>query len=240
MALLAVVMCFTSCSKDDDIIKNEEGVVVNQKKLVQWGGDEYSIPYKLTYDAKGRLLSIGDWWNYKWINDLVISEHGGTYTIENNLLRSVDNEREKITFTYNFKDQLVRKESRDKNYDYTSIVDYVWANDKIIKETETGIDNVMGSKDVIYKCTYTYSGKTCKSMIFNPIYTSGEAWSYLIIPHPELIGTPCLQLPDCKIESYGKDDKGTIEYTYKIDKDGYVESLTMISSNPEFHTYKWE
>jgi hypothetical protein len=37
MALLAVVMCvnFTSCSDDDDPIKNDDGIITNQKKLME-------------------------------------------------------------------------------------------------------------------------------------------------------------------------------------------------------------
>lgn len=37
MALLAVVMCvnFASCSDDDDPIKNDDGIITNQKKLME-------------------------------------------------------------------------------------------------------------------------------------------------------------------------------------------------------------
>ena len=37
MALLAVVMCvnFTSCSDDDEPSKNDDGVITNQKRLVE-------------------------------------------------------------------------------------------------------------------------------------------------------------------------------------------------------------
>ena len=58
MALLAVVMSmnFTSCSDDDEPSKNDDGVITNQKQLVELRmtyEDEVSIT-EYSYDSKDR------------------------------------------------------------------------------------------------------------------------------------------------------------------------------------------
>ena len=54
MALLAVVMCvnFVSCSDDDEEpIKNDDGVITNQKQLMQIKMvDSETITWDFTYD----------------------------------------------------------------------------------------------------------------------------------------------------------------------------------------------
>ena len=233
MTLLALCVNFASCSSDDDeIIKNEEGIVTNQKKLVQMDDDD------LTYDAKGRLVSIkGDgWshaWNYTWADGLIVC-NDDVLTIENNLLRSVENEDEKITFTYNSKNQLVKIESRGKDSDDPYVREYVWEDGKIVKELD---------EDGDIRCEYIYSGKTCKRMMFYPIYSEeNNPWPYLIVAHPELIGTPCLQLPDRQI-SHNNNTEYTINYSYDLDEEGYVVSFIRRYASDgytEDHTFKWE
>ena len=59
MALLAIVMCanFTACSSDDDeVIKDDDGVITNQKKLVEIKSTSDDGEY--SYDTKGRLVSV--------------------------------------------------------------------------------------------------------------------------------------------------------------------------------------
>lgn len=61
MALLAVVMSmnFTSCSDDDEPSKNDDGVITNQKQLVELRmtyEDEVSIT-EYSYDSNGKLVS---------------------------------------------------------------------------------------------------------------------------------------------------------------------------------------
>lgn len=227
MALLALCVNFASCSSDDDeIIKNEEGIVTNQKKLVQMDDDD------LTYDAKGRLISIGDWWDYTWAEGVIVC-NDDVLTIENNLLRSVEDEDYIITFTYDSKNHLIKRSYKHKKDGYTSDDVYIWEDDKIIKIID-GYDFT----------EYIYSGKTCKRMMFYPIYTEVDTpWTYLIAAHPELLGTPCLQLPDSEIDH--RSDNNT-EYTtndsYGLDEDGYVVSTIKRSESgyTETFTFKWE
>ena len=64
MALLAIVMCanFTACSSDDDeVIKDDDGVITNQKKLVEiksTSDDGETTLWEYSYDTKGRLVSV--------------------------------------------------------------------------------------------------------------------------------------------------------------------------------------
>ena len=229
MALLALCVNFASCSSDDDeIIKNEEGIVTNQKKLVQMDDDD------LTYDAKGRLISIGDYgWDYIWTEGTIVCRKD-IITIENNLLRSVEDEYYIITFTYDSKNHLIKRSYKHKKDGYTDDVVYIWEDDKIIKISDgNDFDE------------YTYSGKTCKRMMFHPIYTEEDnPWPYLIAAHPELLGTPCLQLPDSEIDHHSDDNtEYTTNYSYDLDEDGYVVSFIRRSASDGYTeglTFKWE
>ena len=229
MALLALCVNFASCSSDDDeIIKNEEGIVTNQKKLVQIFGDT-----DFTYDAKGRLTFIGGYeWEYTWAEGVIVCSED-IITIENNLVRSVEDEDGTISFTYNSKNQLVKIESKDKDYTITFERTFVWEDDKIIKQ-------IYGNNDFD---EYTYSGKTCKRMMFHPIYTEEDnPWPYLIAAHPELLGTPCLQLPDSEIHHRSDNTEYTTNYSYDLDEDGYVVSTIKRGEDgyTETFTCKWE
>lgn len=68
--------------------------------------------------------------------------------------------------------------------------------------------------------------------------------------HPELIGLRCSQLPD---QIYNKDDdyEDIEELTYTFDKDGYVESCTVVGTyknlsnnttdtEATIYTFTWE
>ena len=78
MALLAVVMSmnFTSCS-DDEPSKNDDGVITNQKQLVELRmtyEDEVSIT-EYSYDSNGKLVSATNTERYDG------STHTSTYTV---------------------------------------------------------------------------------------------------------------------------------------------------------------
>ena len=78
MALLAVVMCvnFTSCSDDDEPSKNDDGVITNQKLLVELrvtDEDGVSIT-EYSYDSNGKLVSATNTEQYDG------STHTSTYT----------------------------------------------------------------------------------------------------------------------------------------------------------------
>lgn len=59
MALLAVCVSFASCSDDDEPSKNDDGVITNQKLLVELRmTDEDGVSImEYSYDSKGKLLS---------------------------------------------------------------------------------------------------------------------------------------------------------------------------------------
>ena len=59
MALLALCVNFTSCSDDDEPSKNDDGVITNQKLLVELRmTDEDGVSImEYSYDSKGKLLS---------------------------------------------------------------------------------------------------------------------------------------------------------------------------------------
>lgn len=103
---------------------------------------------------------------------------------------------------------------------------------------------------MITKNIYTYSGKTCKG--YFPLYYlfSLSDDDDIFFVHPELIGLRISQLPD---QMYSKTDnhETTEKYTYTLDKDGYMESCTMIHiekrldinethTSTDIYTFKWE
>ena len=87
MALLAIVMCvnFTSCSDDEEEpAKNEDGVITNQKQLMQMKIGDTS--WDFIYDSKDRLTSIictekyngrteRKITNYIWNDNTIVAEH---------------------------------------------------------------------------------------------------------------------------------------------------------------------
>ena len=257
MALLAVVMCvnFASCSDDDEEpIKSDDGLITNQKQLMQIkmvdDSEGSNITWDFTYDSKGRLISIisadkyngrtdRDTTNYIWGNNTIIAKDDNsteTYYLNNNLVVKSNNSRDDnyswsnaATFTYNSSNQLiaVQNTDTDRTYVNTYVDTYTWNNGRITKITYTEND----SYEEVYE--YTYSGKTCKG--YFPLYSFDEEYSDIYIVHPELIGLRCSQLPD---QVYIKDDdyddiEETIKYSYTFDKDGYVESCTEVDTEKD-------
>ena len=78
MALLAVCVTFASCSSDDEeTTKNEDGIVTNQKRLVELRmteENEVSIT-QYSYDSQGRLVSATNTVQYG------SREYTSTYTV---------------------------------------------------------------------------------------------------------------------------------------------------------------
>lgn len=244
MALLAVVMCvnLASCSDDDEEpTKNDDGVITNQKQLMQIKMvDSETITWDFTYDSKGRLISINhaekyngrterDITNYIWGNNAIIAEDDNstrTYTLDNNLVKSINDTDDysgwsNATFTYNSSNQLIAVQN---TYTYgTSVDTYTWNNGRITKLTYTENGSYYSEEDVY---EYTYSGKTCKG--YFPLYSPSDNDDIFYV-HPELIGLRCSQLPD---QVYSKDDyyEETSKCSYTFDKDGYVESCTVVNT----------
>lgn len=213
MALLAVVMCvnFTSCSDDDDPIKNDDGIITNQKKLMEikeTSDDGYISIYTFSYDNQSRLTSIVDnedghsdnnIINFTWGNNTIIATKRGdarrTYTLSDNLVRKQqNNEGASKAFTYNSSNQLIKVDETDERHSgddcsYT----YTWDNGKMTKHIYKENNS---EKSYVYE--YTYNGKTCKGWFPN---MEDEGWDaldddYIFFAHPELVGMRTNQLPE--------------------------------------------
>ena len=255
MALLAVVMSvnFTSCSDDDEPVKNDDGVITNQKQLVKLkmtDEDGESVITEYSYDSKGKLLSANRIesnysreYNITWGANKVIEstdEDAITYTLENGLITHTSDsdggDLDNTDFTYNANNQLVKLQ-----YDEEDYLSYTWQGEKLTKMAWSFSDEDIHE--------LSYSGKTCKGYL--PIMVwSVDDLRPLLEAHPELAGMRCNQLPD-KIYSKDEIDETTEQYTYTFDKDGYVESCTEVSTykrldNNEtrtettIYTFTWE
>ena len=255
MALLAVVMSvnFTSCSDDDEPVKNDDGVITNQKQLVKLkmtDEDGESVITEYSYDSKGKLLSANRIesnysreYNITWGANKVIEstdEDAITYTLENGLITHTSDsdggDLDNTNFTYNTNNQLVKLQ-----YDEEDYLSYTWQGEKLTKMAWS-----FSSEDIH---ELSYSGKTCKGYL--PIMVwSVDDLRPLLEAHPELAGMRCNQLPD-KIYSKEENYETTEQYSYTFDKDGYVESCTEVSTykrlnNNEtrtettIYTFKWE
>lgn len=262
MALLAVCVSFASCSDDDEPSKNDDGVITNQKQLMQIKMvDSETITWDFTYDSKGRLISINhaekyngrterDITNYIWGNNTIIAEDDNstrTYTLDNNLVKSINDTDDysgwsNAIFTYNSSNQLIAVQNTYT--DGTSVDAYTWNNGRITKLTYTENGSYYSEEDVY---EYTYSGKTCKG--YFPLYSPSDNDDIFYV-HPELIGLRCSQLPD---QIYNKDDdyEDIEKLTYTFDKDGYVESCTVVGTyknlsnnttdtEATIYTFTWE
>lgn len=242
MALITILVSanFIACSSDDDEdspIKNDDGIITNQKKLMELkitDDDSETVIWEFSYDGKGRLAAViqtekygsntdRDVTNFTWSDKTIVAEKGRstqTYTLNDDLVRTIrdtDNEDwSNVSFTYNSSNQLIAAKDVD-SHNYTYITTYTWENERIIKVTYD--DN--STTDI------TYSGKTCKG--YFPLYTFDDD-DAIFYAHPELAGMRTTQLPD---QMYGKDKEyeETEKYTYTLDKDGYVESCTVVDTD---------
>lgn len=262
MALSAALLSFSilACSEQDNsIIKNDDGVITNQKKLMEikettdYG---YVCTYSFSYDDEGKLKSVVHSSNesandyivdFTWGNNLIISttEYGTkTYTLSDNLVEKQQDDDGNIKkFTYNSSNQLIKVDETTQNDDTYSHT-YTWNNGKIIKYTYKA--------DINYE--YTYNGKTCQGWFPN---MNDEGWDvidddYIFFAHPELVGMRTNQLPEqiyhtdtYKGEYYDEFYKenyqyeniyeDTIKFDYTLNKEGYIESYTVTSTNVATH-----
>ena len=266
MALLAVVMSmnFTSCSDDDEPSKNDDGVITNQKQLVELRmtyEDEVSIT-EYSYDSNGKLVSATNTEQYDgsthtstytvtWGANKIIESRNGeaiTYTLENGLITHTSDsdggDLDDTDFTYNANSQLVKFQSNIDDYLFYDNISYTWQGEKLTKITS--LDQNDKDKDVY---EFSYSGKTCKGYLPIMVWNVDDLRP-LLEAHPELVGMRCNQLPD-KIYSKDEYNEETELYTYTFDKDGYVESCTEVSTykrldNNEtrtettIYTFTWE
>lgn len=256
MALIAILVSanFIACSSDDDeeITKNDDGIITNQKKLMEMKEiyKDGTNTYSFSYDSKGRLISVTEKdfdsnsskiTNITWGNNTITSTLDGesiTYTLTDGLVRTIresDDSQKNISFAYNSSKELTTIQYSDKYGSYSDT--YTWENGKITELTD-------GEDCTIYM---TYNGKTCKG--YFPLFTPDDD-GVIFYGHPELAGMRVTQLPE---QSYSKEgnDEVTTKMTYKLDKDGYLESCTdnstetNVSSGTTYtstttYTFKWE
>lgn len=255
MALLAVVMCvnFTSCSDDDEEpIKNDDGVITNQKRLVEikeTDDDGHTDVIAFSYDSKGKLITVvqkcsednnSDITNITWGENTVTESEDGesiTYSLTDGLVRTgSETNGTNYSFAYNSSKQLTTYQYSDKYYSSTRTL--TWENGKVTKITY--------NKDI---SEITYGNQTCKGY-FPFMVTMVEDDFKVMLAHPELVGLRTTQLP---IQIYNKEDYygTTSKLTYKLDKDGYLESCTekgeekSISNGATYtytttYTFTWE
>lgn len=257
MALLAIVMSanFTACSSDDDeITKDDNGVITNQKKMVEMKmtTNSETVTSELSYDTKGRLVSIThtekygsntdrDITNITWGENSVKESSDGesiSYSLTDGLIRTgSDTDDRDYSFAYNSSKQLTTYQYGRKNDLNTRTL--TWDNGKITKIVYS--DN----HDDDLTSEITYGNQTCKGY-FPLVALMVEDDFKLMIAHPELIGMRYTQLPS-QINSKDGNVEYKEEYTYKLDKNEYVESCTIketktgsIDIYTTNYTFKWE
>ncbi len=236
MALVAVMMClnFAACNSDDEPeqSKDESGIILNEKRLIkmQSAGDvQYN--YTLSYDSKKRLSSFvsgSSIYNATW-GENCVSIDWYNYIIYEGLVRN--SEDEEVSFAYNSSNQLIFYDSNSRN------IDFVWENGKIIKSNwGNQATTITNSKDV------------CKGyfppLLLNLNFNTSR---HIILAHPELFGLRSTQLPN-KITITEKQNywdynnhyeyisqETTYDYSYTLDKDGYVTGCVENVMTKEFY-----
>lgn len=260
MATIAILMSvnFTACSSDDDeIIKDDDGVITNEKKLVEMKETYKDDTYVMTfsYDSKGKLVSIvqKDDNSNSYITNITWGENtvkessdneSITYSINDGLVRTgSETDGSNYSFVYNSSKQLTTYQYGDK-YD-TSTKNLTWENGKVSK---IAYDDELSE--------ITYNNQTCKGYFPLMVLTVEDDFK-VMLAHPELVGMRTSQLPS---QSYSKEvQKGehydeyfketykyetiyevTSKFTYKLTGDGYVESVTVAETNLETYNYSFQ
>lgn len=256
MALIAILISvnFAACSSDDEeLTKNDDGIITNQKRLVEIteSDKDGTNTLSFSYDSKGRLISVvgkdydgsSDVTNITWGENTITESSNGesiTYSLTDGLVRTgSETDGDNCSFAYNSSKQLTTYQYGDKYESSTRTL--TWENGKVIK--------IAYDKEI---SEITYGSQTCKSY-FPFMVTMVEDDFKVMLAHPELVGLRTTQLP---IQSYSKDGdyETTSKLTYKLDKDGYLESCienstgsldttpptTKANSYTTTYTFKWE
>lgn len=272
MTLLGIMLCinFNSCSNNDEdnITPNNNGLVTNQKKLIQMkkvSTNDYDTNItNFVYDLQNKLISISEIRyadsnypdtlnrNYTWGANIIISRSKSSadqfiYNIDNNLVKEYLYETSnKNSFTYNPKKQLIKIQD---SY-YEKEINLTWENDKIINFNELRLENGYITN---YECSYY--DQTCKGYFPLYIYLLNlYIGNEIFFANPELIGMRSPYLPKQIIskENYYDNIEYIYEYTYTFDKEGYIESCTKetkrkdLINNTEqtefltIYTFTWE
>lgn len=234
----------TACSSDDDETpgKNEEGVVVNQKKLTQIKKttERDTRTWFIFYDSKGKVNSMkridnsNSSKNYKFtweentITEFYDNETNCIYSLTGGLTTTALRGNYGYSFAYNSFKQIERRQHHTED-DHPMFIDFTWENDKIIKFTRKDYsENEYKIKD---ETEFIYSGQTCKG--YFPLATILiENDLHLYFAHPELIGMRTRQLPSKIIETTSYETT-TMEFSYELDENGYLANCNYI----EYRTY---
>lgn len=261
IALLAIAMSvnFAACNngEEEELSKNDDNTVSEQKKLVEIKEsyvDRNSYTYNFNYDSQDRLISItsttgsfSETSYYTWGNNIIVEQDGDnttTYNLDKNLVKTIRySDDELISLSYNSSNQLITFLGTNSYNNDTWTENYNWNKERLISYDDNEVE-------------FSYSGKTCKG--YFPLYFQESSYleaHELFLAHPELAGIRSSQIPDKKIWREIVDDnlidEIVVEYSYTLDKDGYLERCTELSidynSSSEatiiktcIYTFTWE
>lgn len=241
MALVAIVLSVSlaSCSKNNNPVKGEDGVVVNEKKLTRIvSSDDYTFTF--TYNNEGKLIESSyestQWkfhHQYTWIDNLIVVNGSPDYIfsidrytiiLENGLVQKEYCSSFEFPYTYNSSKKLIENRA-PFNMTHDDIpVTYAWNGDKLmsISYTDYSAGNHLHKT---YK--FQYGEDSCKKGYF-PLwpYISVINSYELCMAHPEIMGVRTKQLPTGLI---CLDENGycySSSYTYEYDQDGYISKIT--------------
>lgn len=260
-ALLAILVCvnFTACSSDTpEPEKNEEGVIINEKKLVEIIiPEEEVVQEKYFYDDESKLTMAShrdkSTYIYDWDTNTIIEDADlwrKTFSLENNLIISSkeiwnsspwgDSSISENIFKNDTKG-LLQSIDYYYNTDFRESCKIVWEGSKIMQIGDT---------------KFTYSGKTCKGYLPILIWYISESCA-LFDAHPELIGVRTNQLPDEDFYSYSNTSEyydeiigevckvqdireSKTKFAYTFDDDGYVKSCTRTEIDTDITIYSFK
>ena len=202
-----------------------------------------------SYDSKGKLISVveKDYSNESYITNItwgknIVKEsfNSGndaiTYSIIDGLARTgLEPNGNSYSFAYNSSKQLTTYQYGEKEDDMTTRT-LTWENGKVTK--------IAYDKEI---SEITYGNQTCKGYFPLTVLMVEDDFTAMLA-HPELVGMRTTQLPS-QINSKEGNVEYKEEYTYKLDKAGYVESCTVketyirnegTETYTTNYTFKWE
>ena len=237
MALVAIVLSVSlaSCSKNNNPVKGEDGVVVNEKKLTRIVSQRDTTRFQ--YDGNGRLIKSDTYYNTStliWKDNTIDLDNSHSWpfkyilTIENGRVQNEEGiEDGYIYYTYNSANRLT-----DILYvaDYESQLEsFQWDGDKIIS---------ISGED--YKISFTYK-QMCNKGYF-PLFDHFCGWNdhKLYEAHPELIGIRTKELPASITYNDSDGYNQTTTCSYEFDTEGYITKIIMEEGNEiETYTLTW-
>ena len=240
MTAVLMGISLASCSKDENPEKGEDGVVINERKLIKlvqtktWHSEysnTYTDEYTFKYDDH-KLIEVVNTsdndeyhYTYVWKNDeikVIYSNYNYDILLENGMVLLYD-ESECTCDNFN---RLVLSEDKENE----KRIKIIWDDDKL---TSFNLyDKPYYNRDL--NMTFTYGNYVCKKGYFPLLSEILEFYEPLFIAHPELIGLRTSKMPTTAhmteskrggaVGFYEADEN--IEYSYEFDKDGYVTKVT--------------